>query len=70
MYTARVGSFSLICLWSLSMIVWSARVVFELGLKAYCVGEMMLWSVRCCMSCLLMRVSRSLAMIGRREIGR
>ena len=49
--------------------VWSARVVLELGLNAYCVGEMMLCFVRCVMSWLLMSVSRSLAMMGRREMG-
>ena len=66
---ARVGCFCLMCVWSRSMMVWSARVVLEWGLNAYCVGEMMLCFVRCVMSWLLMRVSRSLAMMGRREMG-
>lgn len=68
MYMARVGCFFRACMWSLSMMVWSARVVLELGRNAYCVGEMMLCVVRCVMSWLLMRVSSSLAMMGRREI--
>jgi hypothetical protein len=50
--------------------VCSASVVLEFGRNAYWVGEMMLCSVRCSMSWLLMRVSMSLAMIGSREIGR
>ena len=54
----------------LLMMVCSARVVLELGLKAYCVGEMMLWFVRWVMICLLRIVSKTLAMIGRSEIGR
>ena len=66
---ARVGCFCLMCVWSLSIMVWSARVVLELGLNAYCVGEMILCFVRCVMSWLLMSVSRSLAMIWRRELG-
>ena len=45
-------------------------MVEELGLKAYWVGESMLYSMRCFMSCLLIMVSRILAIIGRREIGR
>ena len=52
------------------MMVWSARVVLEFGLKAYCVGDSSPWLVRCSMSWLLMAVSRSLAMIGRSEMGR
>ena len=31
-----------LCLWILLKMVCSARVVLELGRKAYCVGEMML----------------------------
>ena len=50
--------------------VWRARVVLELGLKAYWVGEMMLCVVRWCMIWLLSSVSNSLAMMGRREMGR
>ena len=51
------------------MMVCNASVVLEFGLKAYCVGEMMLLEVRWFISCLLMMVSRTLAIIGRREIG-
>ena len=69
MYMARVGCFRFISAWSLSMTVWSARVVLELGLNAYWVGEIMLYFVRCVISWVLTRVSRSLAMMGRREIG-
>ena len=50
--------------------VWRASVVLELGLNAYCVWEMILCSVRWSISWLLMSVSRSLAMLGRREMGR
>ena len=50
--------------------VCSASVVLELGLNAYCVGEMMFCVVRCFMSWLLMSVSNSLARIGSREMGR
>lgn len=52
------------------MMVCSVRVVSEFGLKAYWVGEMILWVVRCVMICLFSKVSNSLAMIGRREMGR
>ena len=67
---ARRGCLLALCLWMLLRMVWSASVVLELGLKAYCVGEIMLWSRRCFMSCLLMMVSKILAMIGRSEMGR
>ena len=50
--------------------VWSASVVLELGLKAYCVGEMTSWVVRCAIIWLFMSVSKILAMMGRSEIGR
>lgn len=50
-------------------IVCSASVQLEFGRKAYWVGEMMLCLVRCTISCSLMMVSRSLAIIGRRDIG-
>ena len=50
MYIARAGTFCFICLWRLSITVWSARVVLELGLKAYCVVEIMLCVVRWFMS--------------------
>lgn len=69
MYIASVGCLFCLCLWISSMIVCSASVVLELGLKAYCVGEMILCLVRCSMIWLLIRVSMSLAMMGRREIG-
>ena len=70
MYIASVG-----CLFVLYLRMWSrmdcsARVVFELGLKAYCVGDMILCFVRCSIICLLIRVSSSLAIIGSREMGR
>ena len=52
------------------MIVCNASVVLELGLKAYCVGDMRLCFVRCSMSWLLINVSSSFAMVGRREMGR
>ena len=61
---ARVGCFCLMFLMMLSMMDCRANVVFEFGLNAYCVGEMMLFLVRCSMSCLLMRVSRSFTMMG------
>ena len=44
MYIAIVGCRLDLCSCSLFMIVCSASVVLELGLKAYCVGEIML----CC----------------------
>ena len=43
--------------------------MLELGLKAYCVFDIRLCFVRCVMSCLLMSVSKILAMMGRSEIG-
>jgi hypothetical protein len=52
------------------MIVCSASVVLELGLNAYCVGDMRLCSMRWSMSWLLIIVSSSFAMMGRREMGR
>ena len=52
------------------MIVWSAVVVLECGLNAYCVGEMMLLVVRWVIIWSLIIVSKSLAMIGSSEIGR
>ena len=52
------------------MMVWSAEVVLEFGLKAYCVSDMMLLLSRCAIIWLLMIVSKSLAMIGSSEIGR
>ena len=69
MYTASVGS--CLCLSStiLSMIVCRASVQFEYGLRAYCVGEFVLWYSRCFMSCWLIIVSSSFAIIGRRDIG-
>lgn len=70
MYIARVGCFRFIYLCSLSIMVWSASVVLELGLKAYCVGEMMLCLVRWFISCLFMMVSNTFAMIGSNDMGR
>ena len=52
------------------MMVWRASVVLELGLNAYCVWEMILCLVRWSINWLLMSVLRSLAMMGRREMGR
>ena len=52
------------------MIVCSASVVFECGLKAYCVGEIMLCVSRCVISCLFMIVSSILPIMGSSEIGR
>ena len=69
MYTARVGFRLLTLLWILFSIVCSARVV-ELGRKAYCVEEISECSVRWFISCSLISVSRSFAMMGRSEIGR
>ena len=43
---ARVGFRFDFCLWMLLMMVCSASVVLELGLKAYWVGEMILCVVR------------------------
>ena len=54
----------------LLVIVCNASVVLEFGLKAYCVGDIKLCLVRCFMSWSLMIVSKSFAMIGRREMGR
>ena len=59
-----------VCLLILLMMVCSAIVVLELGLKAYCVGEMMLCFVMCFIIWLLMMVSKTLAMIGSKETGR
>jgi len=70
MYTARVGFRLFTFLWILFSIVCSARVVLELGRKAYCVGEISECLVRWFISCSLISVSRSFAMIGRSEIGR
>ena len=47
---ARVGCLRVLCLWRLLMMVWSARVVFEFGLNAYCVGDMMSCLTRCAIS--------------------
>ena len=49
--------------------VWSARVGLELGRNAYWVGDMSLWCSKCVMSCLLMSESKTLPMMGRREMG-
>ena len=70
MYIARVGCFRFIYLCSLSIMVWSASVVLELGLKAYCVGEMILCLVRWFISCLFMMVSNTFAIIGSNDMGR
>ena len=66
---ASVGLRFDFCLWMLLMMVCSASVVLELGLKAYWVGEMMLCVVRWFMIWLLMMVSKILAMMGRSDIG-
>lgn len=70
MYIASVGLLWNLCLCRSLRMVWSANVVLELGLKAYCVRDMMLYFVRCVISCLLMIVSSVFAIIGRREMGR
>lgn len=70
MYIASVGFLASRCLCMLFMMVCSASVVLEFGLKAYCVGEMMSLFIRCVMICLLVMVSSILPMIGRSEIGR
>ena len=67
---ARVGLRFPFCLCIMLMMVCSASVVLELGLKAYWVGEMMSCVVRWVMIWSLSMVSKILAMIGRREIGR
>jgi hypothetical protein len=41
-YMASVGCLVSMCFWSLSMIVWSAMDVVELGRNAYCVLDMRL----------------------------
>jgi hypothetical protein len=69
MYMPSVGLRLFFCAWMLLMIVWSASVVLEFGRKANCVGDMILCFVRC-MIWLFMSVSKILAMIGRREMGR
>ena len=58
-----------LCFIILSIIVCSASVVLECGLKAYWVGDIMLWSMRWLISWLFIRVSRSFAIIGNSEIG-
>jgi hypothetical protein len=70
MYMARVGDLSRMLLKMLLIIVCSASVVLELGLNAYCVGEMMLCFVRWVMTCSFMMVSNIFAMMGSSEIGR
>ena len=70
MYIPRVGFRWRTFLWTLFSIVCSVRPVLEFGLKAYCVGEIRACSMRWSISCLLISVSRSFAMIGRSEIGR
>ena len=67
---ARVGCLFCLCLCILLSTACKAIVVFEFGLNAYCVGEMILCVVRCVISWLLMRVSRIFAIMGRSEIGR
>ena len=42
--------FALMSWYSWSMTVCSASVVLEFGLNAYCVGEMMLCVMRCCIT--------------------
>jgi len=59
----RVRCLRDVCWWMLSIIVCRASVVLEFG-------RVLLCFVRCCIIWLLMRVSRSFAMMGRSEIGR
>ena len=67
---ARSGCRWDLCFWILLRMVCRASVVLELGLKVYCVGEMMLLVVRWAIIWLLMSVSKIFAMMGRSEIGR
>ena len=67
---ARVGCFLFILIVISSMIAVRAIVVSELGRKAYWSGDIRLCVVKWCMSCLLMRVSNILPMMGSREMGR
>lgn len=68
-YIASVGLCFSVWVMTLSIIVCSASVQFECGLNAYCVGEMMSCLVRWFMSCWLIMVSSSFAIIGSRDIG-
>ena len=68
-YIASVGLCFALLATMLSIMVCRASVQLECGLNAYCVGEMMLWFSRCCISCWLIIVSSSFAMIGSRDIG-
>ena len=66
---ASVGCPLDLYLWSLFIMVWSASVVLEFGLNAYCVLDMILYLMRCVIIWLFMSMSRILAMMGSREIG-
>ena len=66
---ASIAAFAVLCLSILLMIVCSAMTVLECGRNAYCVGDSMSCSSRCFMIWLLMRVSNTLAMIGRSDMG-
>ena len=67
---ARVGCFLFVLVVISSMIAVRAIVVSELGRKAYWSEDIRLCVVKWCMSCLLMRVSNILPMIGSSEMGR
>ena len=56
MYIARVGFRFCTFLWILFSTVCSARVVLELGRKAYCVGDIRECSMRWFISCSLIAV--------------
>jgi uncharacterized membrane protein len=68
-YMASIAAFAVLCL-SILLIVCSAMTVLECGRNAYCVGDSMSCSSsRCFMIWLLIRVSNTLAMIGRSDMG-
>ena len=69
-YIASVGLCLCLCLCMMLVIVWSASVVLESGLNAYCVGDMRLCFMRWFMSWVLIIVSSSFAMMGSSEMGR
>ena len=68
-YMAKVAAPLSLCLRILLIIVCSAITVLECGRNAYCVGDRMSCFSRWSMICLLMRVSKTLAMIDSSDMG-
>ena len=62
-YMASVGCFLFMCFSSLSIMVCSAMLVLEFGLKAYCVAAMILCWMQCIIIWVLMSLSNILPMI-------